>query len=810
MNFMVYRVSLVVALLFFTFIMGGCGDPKVSKARHLEQGKVYLEQKNYDKARVEFKNVLQIDPKVAEAYYLLGRVEEQYEEWRAALGYYARAIELDSGLLDARIRLGRFYLLYAVGLKAKDNTGAEAGILEKVKNEIAAVLQQDSEYVDALVLNASLLAHQGEMEAAIAQVQEVLDKHPENEDAILLAARFLVQRKQDDEAREVLEAGIEAIPDTIELRLELTKLHSRNKDLARAITLMQEVVRIDPGNFGYRASLAAYYFQQGDEDKGDRVFREAIKVAPDDTTRYVAYSRSLGKRKGLDAAIEFLETATGNMPDNHELQFSLAVSCREAGRHERAISLYENIIGRWGVEPAGIRARKELAAVYFSRGNEVKSRQFVDEVLAENPGDNDALTIKGKLAVREQDYDMAIASFRAALKYQPDSMELIHLLAESYVRKGDVSLAADTFKRATEIDLDDLDARLKLARFQLAAGQIDLALKQVEIVLAKQPDDLTALIIKSEALMQQHNMPGVIKVVKTMKEAAPDDAEGWFRMGRIYKLQKNNELAQQEFITALEKAPDSESLLAELVDLEIEMGEFSAVEQRLENILQEQPEHPSADKFLGMVYMADKDYENAEKAFQLHLGKSPEDVPVYLQAARACYNLGRRDDAAAYYRQGLLHDGANVELKSGLAGVYERQGEFDGAIKLYNDILAVNPDNAVAANNLAVILVNRKGDQQSLIRAKQLVQGVGVEKHPALLDTLGWAHYKLGEYDQASSVLGQAVEKAPRVPVFHYHLGMAYHKSGDDLLAQQHLQKALAIGKFPGMSEAQETLKVIQ
>ena len=59
-------------------------------------------------------------------------------------------------------------------------------------------------------------------------------------------------------------------------------------------------------------------------------------------------------------------------------------------------------------------------------------------------------------------------------------------------------------------------------------------------------------------------------------------------------------------------------------------------------------------------------------------------------------------------------------------------------------------------------------------------------------------------------MLGQAVDKAPRVPVFHYHLGMAYYKSGDSPLAQQHLQRALAIGKFPGMSEAQETLTVIQ
>ena len=124
MSFTVNRISLVATLWLVTLLMGGCGDPAVSMLRHLEQGKNYLEQNNYEKARVELKNALQIDPKAAEAYYFLGRVEEHHKDWRAALGYYARAIELDSGLLDAHIRLGRFYLLYAGSLKASGDVEA--------------------------------------------------------------------------------------------------------------------------------------------------------------------------------------------------------------------------------------------------------------------------------------------------------------------------------------------------------------------------------------------------------------------------------------------------------------------------------------------------------------------------------------------------------------------------------------------------------------------------------------------------------------------------------------------------------------
>jgi Tfp pilus assembly protein PilF len=71
-----------------------CGGKEERKAMHLEKSKAYYEEMNYDKARVEAKNVLQIDPKSAEAYYTLGRIEEEQQNWSIAFGDYGKALEL--------------------------------------------------------------------------------------------------------------------------------------------------------------------------------------------------------------------------------------------------------------------------------------------------------------------------------------------------------------------------------------------------------------------------------------------------------------------------------------------------------------------------------------------------------------------------------------------------------------------------------------------------------------------------------------------------------------------------------------------
>jgi Flp pilus assembly protein TadD len=49
----------------------------------------------------------------------------------------------------------------------------------------------------------------------------------------------------------------------------------------------------------------------------------------------------------------------------------------------------------------------------------------------------------------------------------------------------------------------------------------------------------------------------------------------------------------------------------------------------------------------------------------------------------------------------------------------------------------------------------------------------------------------VGEYDPAVEVLTRVVEKAPEVPVFNYHLGMALYKQGNAEAAKTYLSKAV-------------------
>jgi Tfp pilus assembly protein PilF len=174
--------------------------------------------------------------------------------------------------------------------------------------------------------------------------------------------------------------------------------------------------------------------------------------------------------------------------------------------------------------------------------------------------------------------------------------------------------------------------------------------------------------------------------------------------------------------------------------------------------------------------------------------------------------MKRKDSSAAIstLEQGLKMVPEDPVLLHSLAGIYESSKDYPKAFAAYERILKKDPENALAINNLAALLVDHKGDADSLKRARELAKPLESTGQPAFIDTLGWVYYKSGETDKAVTLLSKAVEKAPQVLVFQYHLGMAYHKKGDVSAAKTHLAKAVeAKVDFPGIDEARQTLATL-
>lgn len=769
-----------------------------------------MEAENYDKARIELRNVLQIDNKSAESYYLLGKIEEHNKNWVKAINYYQKAIEIKPDLQDAHIRLGHFFMMMAISSKAGNNINTEQEFLTKAQEQADTVLRSNENDIDALVLNASILSLKGKTQEAINQLEMLLQTTPASADATLLLSKLYIQAKMNNKAQQVLVSGIATSPDDIDLKMELARFHALLKQHDEAIAIMQEIIRMEANNLEHRQSLANYYIHIGKDDLAENVFLNAIEESKTDIKRHLAYIEFIKQRKGIQSAINYILKVINIFSNNQELLIKLANLHYEIGDNKKAAIILEKIIKQSGMDPIGMHARKRLAAIYEASGETNQSLRLTEEILKENPNDYDALITRSRILLAEYNYKEAIIISRKALKTQPDSLEALHLLAESHLYNGDIDLAADTFKRAVEIAPDNIEARLQLARFMISAGEIDQAYKQVKTILDKHSDHLGALILETEIFMAQKNIQGLLQLLKKIKTLAPDNSEGWFRMGRVYKMLEKNELAREEFISAFKINPNSIDLLAELTDIEITLGNTQASKTRLKKILESQPQHIAAHKFLGMIYMAEKNYELAESELKIQLERTPSDVATYLQLGNMHYALKNMNQATQYYLKGVEIAPGNITLLSKLAKISTLQKKYDEAIQFYERILALQPDHSITINDLALLLANNKSDPQSLARAQKLIEKSKARYHPRLQDTLGWIYYLKGDYESAISSIKLAINKAPQYPAVYYHLGMAYMKNGKDTLAKKHLQTSLKFGNFSEREDAITSLRSLE
>jgi tetratricopeptide (TPR) repeat protein len=326
-------------------------------------------------------------------------------------------------------------------------------------------------------------------------------------------------------------------------------------------------------------------------------------------------------------------------------------------------------------------------------------------------------------------------------------------------------------------------------------------------VLAVEPKNAKALQAKAEILASKQDWKAAEDAMKKLQEAQPDEPVGYYRLGLVYQAQKKIDLALVEFEKAFQKSPKALEPLAAMTGILVSQGKFDKAITHVNQALQAVPNSVPAQLLLGEVYSMQKKFAEAESIFRKVIQANPKVSAAYGDLAKL--HLSRDDPKAAIQtlQQGLAAMPGDGGMSAFLAEIYQRTGEVDKAIAIYEGMLRANPNAEVVANNLASLLTDSKGDKASLDRALELAKRFESSSKVGFMDTLGWVYYKQGQYDKAMPFFQKAVERMPQAAIFQYHLGMVLYKKGDVAGAKQHLKLAVdSKAHFPGMEEAKATL----
>lgn len=457
---------------------------------------------------------------------------------------------------------------------------------------------------------------------------------------------------------------------------------------------------------------------------------------------------------------------------------SLAYESRDMEAATEAFNLWLEL------EPASLQAKQMLSMMLVSGGKLDEARPHLAGMLAAYPG-------------RVGHAFMKIYPF---LLRHPDKVAAFNLLRD----------LAQPYPSVAE-------AHWVLAQAADAAGKHEQALDEVRQARALRPDMESAAVIEAQ-LLRRESPQRAIDMLKKYVSAYPQASEARLFYARILLEQKRYAESRKEFQYLLEVHPSNPDLAFAVAMLSLEMGELEQAEDQLRQALDKgKKDEDTVYFYLGQLSEARKNDEDAlqyyrkvqdgEHVYAAHLrmamlaGKSGkiEEARELLHQTSAQNNQQRAQlllTEAQLLREAKQVEAAYQVLLQGLeklpshpnllyvAGMLADQiGKHDEFEQMMRKVIQIQPDHAQAYNALGYSLLDRnvrlEEGMQLVEKANQLAPD-----DSAVIDSVGWGHYRLGNIPKSLEFLRRAYSANPD-PEIAAHLGEVLWAHGDKKQARK-------------------------
>lgn len=237
---------------------------------------------------------------------------------------------------------------------------------------------------------------------------------------------------------------------------------------------------------------------------------------------------------------------------------------------------------------------------------------------------------------------------------------------------------------------------------------------------------------------------------------------------------------------ALALQPQSDAVLIQLAGVAEQQGRAEKAIDYYAQIPEDSPAKHIAELQLGLN-LADLDrHEEAIEHLSAAVEEHPDDMRAYLALGGVYASQENYAAAAELYDRAVARMGEpqaehwNIFYQRGIA--YERLKEWEKAEPNFRTALELHPDQPQVLNYLGYswvdMNINLEEGLELIKRAVELRPSDGY-----IVDSLGWAYYRLGRFEDAVRELERAVSLMPNDPILNDHLGDAYWRVGRKLEA---------------------------
>jgi tetratricopeptide (TPR) repeat protein len=779
----------IVAAATIAILLTGC-TAAAKKAHLAERAEKFFKAGEYDKAKIEYLNLIKIDPSDANAYARVGAMWAEEGAPLRAGAFLIKALELAPNEIDSRLNLTRVYL--AIG-RISDARKEAIILLEKAPNNGEALMA---------------LVDTSQTPEEIAATEEQLAKFPQKNSAYYhLAVGGIAEKKSD---------------------------------LSGAEAALQRAVAADPNFAGAHSALAALYLARKENEKAGLELEKAAKLAKVRSPETVRFAQFKLQNGAAEEAKAFLANVVKQAPDFIPAWQMLAGIANNEAKYDDALKLAENALSR---DPGNIDVRLVQADSWLAKGETKKAVDSIENLDRTYPGSPITKYALARVYVRTNNLDQAIAAADQAVDLSPRFLDAVLLRAELHLKKGDPQSVVDSLSAVVKQSPGLLPAELMLAEAYRALGRLDDAVAIVREQINRSPQNAGSYFLLGIILQQQNkitearealekaaqlapnnpsslqqlvdldiaskNYPAGHRQVDEVLQKQPNSAVGYYLRGKLYLSEKKFALAQTALLKAIDLDPNLSSAYDLLAPAFLYANNPSEALNQMNAVLAKKPDNLQALLVTGMIYSQMKEFNKARDAYEKVIAASPTHVLAlnnlaYIYAEKL--NDLKRGSELVQKARSIAP--TNPSVLDTLGWITYKQGDYKQAADLLSQSAAKSPDNPEIQFHLGMAEY-MMGRTDAARGAFEKAVGSGTdfdEKEEARrrLASLG----KEGGAGQniSAAQLEASLKQQPNDPVGLARLGEAYEKQGAVAKAADAYERALKAN--PNMLTA--TMKLAQ
>lgn len=747
------RPLVVIVPLLIAVGLGCNRSPGDRASAYLESGKALIGQGKYSSAFLQFKNAARLVPKSAEPLYYMGLISITQGNASDAIRYLSQATKVDPKYSAAQIKLAEIMVL-----------SHRADLLKQAETRALAILSANPGNVDAIAVIASLHAQTGDFKTAEKELHEALNRNPTSLKSSAGLASLEMSQGNWAAAENILQRAATQSPGSADPLVALGELYAFNHRESEAATQFARALQIDPRNVKAMLHLAQIAAANAKVEEAEKIYAQLAHEGP-------------GQYRELYAA--FLA---------------------QSGKLDLARTEY------WAVlqaDPGNRRARTGLVAVCIKAHRVDEANLIVQNALARNSTDIDALRQKVGLLMNAGRFEESRLALMHILEYEPNSVEAHYFLSGVYKVESHLPQQYQELNEALRLDPKLLPARIDLAQVLVRESKANEALD----LLNRAPSEQQ----QTPMLVAERNWTylalGDLNRFRTGIPPGPVANSPEFLLQRGILCLSNKDIAgaQSNFEKALQEAPSDLRALDALARTYVRENRVDLALEKIRQYADRQPHSSATQLFAGDWLRRYGKVDAARQAFNSALSADSSNSDAELALAQLDLQTGDKSSARARLERVLKHSAENETAHVLLAQMEESMGDRSTAISHYRRAIELSPSDVSALNNLAYALSESPDDASQALAYAQKAKEIAPDD-PAIDDTLAWVFFQKGLYHEALRYELTAANRTHNA-IPQYHLAMIYFRLGDQIQGKDAL--AVASRLDPTVHEAELAKKVI-